>query len=247
MNHGLKGRRALVTGGAQGIGREIAALLREEGADVAIADFDREVGAQAAAELGVRAVTMDVTDRAIVEDAVAHVLDELGGIDILINNAGGQSAGVPFLEMTPEQCEAEVNRTFYGVLNCCRSILPHMVEQGYGRIVNLGSDAARIGEPRMSVYAGAKSGIIGFSKSLAKEVGGSGITVNVVCPGTTKTRAATRITESPEALAKVVRRYPLGRLGEPRDIANAVVFLASDAASWITGQTLSVSGGYSMM
>lgn len=247
MDLGLKGKRALVTGGAQGIGREISALLRAEGAEVAIADFDGEAAAKTAAELGAHGFTMDVTSGEMVEDVVARVLETLGGVDVLINNAGGQSAGVPFLEMTPEQWQHEVDRTFFGVLNCCRAILPPMVKQGSGRIVNVGSDAARVGEARMSVYAGAKSGIIGFTKSLAKEVGGFGITVNVVCPGTTKTRAARRIVESPDILAKVVRRYPLGRLGEPSDIANAVIFMASERASWITGQTLSVSGGYSMM
>lgn len=254
MDLGLKDKRVIVTGGGSGIGRQICLTLAQEGAALAIPDLNLAGAEETAAlvrELGGTAFTaaVDVTDEAAVAAAAAQFCDQLQGVDILINNAGIMSAGKTFLEMVREEWDREVQICLYGVLNWCRSVLPILVEGGGGSVVNIASDAGRVGEQKMAVYSAAKSGVISFSKAVARELGPKGVRVNVVAPGTTRTPLAmrNRIMQDPATVEKVTRLYPLRRLGEPADIANAVVFLASDAASWITGQTLSVSGGYSML
>jgi 2-hydroxycyclohexanecarboxyl-CoA dehydrogenase len=152
--------------------------------------------------------------------------------------------GGNFADSAPEAWKPEIDVCLFGVLHCCRAVLPIMAEQNQGRIVNIASDAARVGEKQMAVYAAAKGGIVAFSKSIAKDHGRHWINVNVVCPGTTKTPMVSFLT--PELEAKWVKSYTLRRLGQPEDIADAIVFLLSDRASWITGQTISVNGGYSM-
>jgi 2-hydroxycyclohexanecarboxyl-CoA dehydrogenase len=185
-------------------------------------------------------------------------MDEFGRLDVLVNNVGWTLDKL-FIEKPREEWEREVNINFWGVLNCTRAVLDHMIERKYGKIISIGSDAGRMGEYREAVYAACKGGIIAMSKSLARELGRYGINVNVVCPGVTVPQSPEFAGEmsmwkgpmaqvfTPEAQEKAAKAYPLRRLGKPEDVAGAVVFLASDAASFITGQTISVSGGYTMM
>jgi 2-hydroxycyclohexanecarboxyl-CoA dehydrogenase len=241
----LKDKIALVTGGASGIGRATAARLVQEGARVVILDKDGGAAEGTAKELGENAtgIGLDVTRYQDVERVAGDVNKRFGRIDCLVN-AAGVILGGNFLDSAPEAWEPQIHVCLFGVLHCCRAILPFMAAQNRGKIVNIASDAARVGEKQMAVYSAAKGGIVAFSKSIAKEHGRHWINVNVVCPGTTKTQMTSFLT--PEIEAKWVKSYPLRRLGQPEDIADPIVFLLSDRASWITGQTISVSGGYSM-
>jgi 3-oxoacyl-[acyl-carrier protein] reductase len=273
MDMGIAGKVALVTGGGQGIGRQIALTLAEEGARVAVNDIVLEKAEDTAREIRERggtalAVQADVTDEAAVNAMVERVLQELGALDILVNNAGiplrageGVEGGGQGERYFPAGGRKSWDRTMnlitYGVLNCCQAVVPHMVNAGGGKIVSIISDAGRVGEPRLTTYSMAKAGVIGFSKALAKEVGRHNINVNCVSPGATATPATgnigqgERTPEQEERMRAIYRVYPmargLNRLGLPSDIADAVTFLVSQRANWITGQTLSVSGGYSMM
>ncbi|MGH9390961.1 MAG: SDR family NAD(P)-dependent oxidoreductase [Vicinamibacteria bacterium] len=249
MDLDLRDKCALVSGGGSGIGAATARLLAEEGARVAILDVAVEAAAAVAASIEKKrgtalAISCDVSDPVCVDEAVARVRDAWKRIDILINCAGVLFAK-PFLESDPGEWRREVDVNLYGVLNLCRATLPSLRGQGEGRIVSVASDAGRVGERGMATYAAAKAGIIAFSKSLAREVGQEKITVNVVCPGSTKTPMLREIL-TPELEERWVKSYPLGRLGEPEDIANAIAFLASKRAGWITGQAISVNGGFSM-
>ncbi len=245
MDLGLKDKIALVTGGASGIGRATAARLTGEGARVVILDKDAGAAEGTAKELGENATAfgLDVTRYQDVVRLIGDVHQRFGRIDCLVN-AAGVIAGGNFVDSAPDAWEPQIQVCLFGVLHCCRAVLPIMAEQNGGRIVNIASDAARVGERQMAVYSAAKGGIVAFSKSIAKEHGRHWINVNVVCPGTTKTQMTSFLT--PELEAKWVKSYPLRRLGQPEDIADPIVFLLSDRASWITGQTISVSGGYSM-
>jgi NAD(P)-dependent dehydrogenase (short-subunit alcohol dehydrogenase family) len=249
----LKGKVAVVTGGGRGIGTAIAMGLAEEGANVAIAEIDEESAGKAADEIrkkGVKAigVTTDVTDPASVEAMVKQVGSELGPVQILVNNAAKLPAFLTFVEeknsgQSEQFWTKVVDVCYHGTVNCTAAVIEGMIERQYGKIINMASDAGKVGEPRQAVYAGAKGAIISFSKSIAKETGRYGINVNAVCPSMTKTEAVREML-SDEFEKKVVKAYPLRRLGEPQDIANLVVFLASDRTSWITGQAISVNGGY---
>ncbi|MFL5868582.1 MAG: SDR family NAD(P)-dependent oxidoreductase [Thermoleophilaceae bacterium] len=234
-------RVALVTGGARGIGRAIAAQLAEHGRIVAVGDLQEAEG------VGALAVRLDVTDSASVAAAVEQVESELGPIEILVNNAGWDEAH-PFLETDEPFWDRVIEINFKGGLRVTRAVLPGMVERGWGRLVNIGSDAGRVGSSLESVYSGAKGGVIAFTKTIAREVARSGVTANVVCPGPTKTAFLDRIAgEGGERLVESLERaVPMRRLGEPEDVAAAVAFLASEEAGYITGQTLSVSGGLTM-
>jgi NAD(P)-dependent dehydrogenase (short-subunit alcohol dehydrogenase family) len=203
-------------------------------------------------------VAFDVTDYAAVEAGVARIVAEFGSVDILVNNAGIPAAtatdAVPstgglFGQSSREQWDRTMGLITYGVLNCSRAVVGGMAERRWGRIVSVISDAGRVGEPRLVPYSMAKAGVIGFSKALAKEMGRNCITVNCVSPATTVTDATKDWIEAQGE--QIMRAYPLarglGRLGQPSDIANAVAFLASERAQWITGQILSVNGGYSMV
>lgn len=263
MDMGISGRVALVTGAGRGIGAEIARTLAAEGARLAINDLFQERADESAAELraaGADAigVAFDVTDLAAVQAGVARVAAGLGPVDILVNNAGIPAAttmdAVPstgglFAQSTREQWDRTMGLITYGVLNCSRAVAEGMAERRWGRIVSVISDAGRVGEPRLVPYSMAKAGVIGFSKALAKEMGRNCITVNCVSPATTVTDATREWIDAQGV--QIMRAYPLarglGRLGQPSDIANAVVFLASQRAEWITGQVLSVNGGYSMV
>jgi 2-hydroxycyclohexanecarboxyl-CoA dehydrogenase len=234
---------ALVTGGARGIGRAIAEQLAADGHQVVVADILEDAAAETAAAISGLAVALDVTDPVSVDRATNKAERELGPINILVNNAGWDEFK-PFLETDEPLWDRIIEINFKGCLRCCRRIVPGMVEREYGRVVNIGSDAARVGSSLEAVYSGAKAGVVAFSKTLAREVARSGVTVNVVCPGPTDTALLATMGERPrEALARAV---PLRRLAQPADIAPAVAFLASDGAAYITGQTLSVSGGLTM-
>jgi NAD(P)-dependent dehydrogenase (short-subunit alcohol dehydrogenase family) len=263
MDLGISGRVALVTGAGRGIGAEIGRTLAAEGVRVAVNDLFEERAEESAKGLrsvGAEAigVAFDVTDYAAVEAGVRHVLEAFGQVDILVNNAGIPaataqdalpSAGGLFGGTDRAQWDRTTGLITYGVLNCARAVIEPMTEQRWGRIVSVISDAGRVGEPRLVAYSMAKAGVIGFTKALAKEAGRNCITVNCVSPATTVTDATKDwIAAQGE---QIMRSYPLarglGRLGQPSDIANAVAFLASERAEWITGQVLSVNGGYSMV
>lgn len=195
------------------------------------------------------AVTTDVTDPSSVEAMVTQVESELGPVQILINNAAKLPVFLTFVDeknsgQSDEFWTKVVDVCYHGVINCTAAVVEGMSERKYGKIINLASDAGKVGEPRQAVYAGAKGAIISFTKSIAKEVGRYGVNVNAVCPSMTKTEAVSAML-SEEFEKKVVKAYPMRCLGEPRDIANLTAFLASDRASWITGQAISVNGGYS--
>jgi 2-hydroxycyclohexanecarboxyl-CoA dehydrogenase len=262
MDLNLTGRAVIVTGGANNIGRTIALAFAGEGARVLIADIDearaRAVAGEAAGS--VFAFRTDVSSWESAQAMAGEALERLGGIDVLVNCAGGTIDRL-FLEKPREEWEREVAINFWGFINCTRAVLDHMAAKRSGCVVSIGSDAGRMGEWRETVYSGTKAGIIAMSKSLAREMGSAGIRFNVVCPGFVPgpPQAEGDFGQGsmwageqgsqfpPEMQAKIARGYPLRRLGTPEDVAPAVLFLASDAASYITGQTLSVSGGYTMM
>ncbi|HUA32778.1 MAG TPA: 3-oxoacyl-ACP reductase family protein [Candidatus Binataceae bacterium] len=249
----LEGRVAIVTGGANGIGRAIALRLGSEGAAIAIADIQTDAARKTAAEItsqGGRAigVKLDVTS---LDDAVAaadRVERELGPIDILVNNAGWDELK-PFVDTTPEFWDKVIAINYRGVLNLCKAIVPRMQSRGAGgKIVSIASDAGRVGSTGESVYAGCKAAIIGFSKTIARELARNQINVNVVCPGPTETnllRAAMAGREG--VLNAMAKGIPMRRLGQPEDLAGAVAFFASSDADFATGQVISVSGGLTMV
>jgi 2-hydroxycyclohexanecarboxyl-CoA dehydrogenase len=248
-------RVALVTGGAQGIGRGITAALAGQGFLVAIADLNLEAATQAAKDLSqagssVIAVEANVTDTASVRAAVRVVEQELGPVEVAVNNAGWDDF-MPFTDTTEEFWDRILDLNFKGALRVTQAVLPGMIDRGFGRIVNIGSDAGRVGSSLESVYSGAKGGIIAFTKTLAREVAAKGITVNTVCPGPTDTPALRKFADGAgqdagKVISGMVRAVPMRRLGTPEDVGPAVAFFASDAAGFITGQTLSVSGGLTM-
>jgi len=246
---GLGGRVAFVTGAGRGMGRSIAERLVAEGARVAVTDIDKDAAAAAADELG--GVTfpahVDVTDGGSVGAAVEEVTARLGPIDILVNNAGWDRMA-PFLETDEELWDRLIAINLKGVLHTCRAVVPSMTERRIGRVVNISSDAGRVGSTGEAVYSATKGGIIAFSKTLAREVAKHGVTVNAVCPGPTDTPLLAEMigTGNDKLITSLQRAIPLGRLGRAEEIAAAVAFLASDDASFITGQTLSVSGGLTM-
>lgn len=250
----MNGKSALVTGSGRGIGRAIALELAREGCQVAVLDIIAE-NAEAVKEeveaLGVKnlALTVDLTKRPEVERAVEEILGQFGQIDILVNNAGWDKLE-PFLESEEQTWDKIIAINFKAILYVCKAVLPHMVARGSGKIINIASDAGRAGSSGEAVYSGTKGAVIAFSKTLAREVARHQITVNAVSPGLTETPLLQSIRgQSPKAgklIEAVTRAIPLGRVGTPEDIAGAVAFLASPNADFITGQTLSVSGGLTM-
>jgi 2-hydroxycyclohexanecarboxyl-CoA dehydrogenase len=244
----VSGRVALVTGGGGGIGGAIARELSAAGCAVAVADArpDAAGGVADRLERGA-AVEVDVTDRASVTRATADVEERLGPVEILVNAAGWDELR-PFVDTQEEFWDRVIAINFKGCLHTTHALLPGMVERGFGRIVNIASDAGRVGSSMESVYAGAKGGVIAFTKTIAREAARSGVTANCVCPGPTRTPMLEGMTaEGGERLIDaMVRAVPMRRLGEPDDVAAAVAYFASDRASFVTGQTLSVSGGLTM-
>ena len=246
-------RTALVTGGGGGIGRAIALALAGDSRRVAVADLDQETAAETASMItaaggGAVAVRLDVTDSDSVRAGIAQARAELGPIEILVNNAGWDELA-PFLETDERFWDRVIEINFKGCLRLTRETLPAMVERGWGRMVNIGSDAGRVGSSLESVYSGAKAGVIAFTKTIAREVAYSGVTANAVCPGPTRTPLLEGMTSGEggeKLIASLERAVPMRRLGEPEDVGAAVAFLASERAGYITGQTLSVSGGLTM-
>ena len=248
------GRTVMVTGGGGGIGGALCRAFAAEGASVAVLDRDEEAGRAVADSLTADgaealAVACDIAERPSVDAAVERATAALGPVDVLVNNAGWDLF-VPFLDTAPEDWSRLIDINLVGSLNMHHAVLPGMVERGGGRVVNISSDAARVGSSGEAVYAACKAGIIAFSKTLAREHSRDGVTLNVVCPGPTDTALLASVTDAaanPEKLREAFRRaIPIGRLGQPEDLAGAVLFFASDAASFVTGQVLSVSGGLTM-
>ncbi len=247
MDLRLKDRVAIVTGGASGIGRMTAEYLRREGVKLFLADADtasleatRNELAERGAEIEVAAI--DVRDFSACSNMVADAIKRFGRVDALVNSAGIGGPIEFFARTDPEDWSDLLAINLVGVMNCCRAVTEHMIERRYGKIVSLASEAGKVNEKRMVVYGATKGGVIALSKGLAVELGRYGINVNCVCPGVTHTPMTSYVTEEIEEAAS--RFYPLGRLGQPEDIAPMITFLLSDEASWITGQAISVSGGF---
>ncbi len=247
-------RIALVTGAGGGIGRATALELARAGHAVAVADLRGDVATEAAeaiaaAGASAMAVELDVTDPDSVAAGVERIAGELGPVDIAVNNAGWDEL-VPFLDTDEAFWDRVIEVNFKGCLRITHAVLPGMVERGWGRVVNIGSDAGRVGSSLESVYSGAKGGVIASTKTIAREAAAAGVTANTVCPGPTRTPLLEGMAARDEAgdrlIASLERAIPMRRLGEPEDVAAAVAFLASERAGFITGQTLSVSGGLTM-
>jgi 2-hydroxycyclohexanecarboxyl-CoA dehydrogenase len=247
----LTGKVAIVTGAAQGIGRAIAMRLAEEGAKVAIADIndtqaDVTAGEIRAAGGQALAIKLDVTSLDNAMAAVGRVERKLGPIDILVNNAGWDKVE-PFVENSIETWDRVIAINFRGALNCCRAVIPGMQARGHGKIVTISSDAGRVGSLGEAVYSGCKAGLIGFSKTLARELARNHINVNVVCPGPTETALLKSAMEGrPKVLEAMANSIPMRRLGQPQDLAGAVAFFASPDSDYATGQVISISGGLTM-
>jgi NAD(P)-dependent dehydrogenase (short-subunit alcohol dehydrogenase family) len=233
----LGGRRAFVTGGGSGIGAAIAARLAADGADVVIGDIDVEAAKAQAEAIGATAVHLDVTDPDSAQAAIAHG----GPFDVLVNNAGIDHAGHFFGDVPPEQWRRILAVNLEGVFACTQAALPAMQQAGWGRIINMASEAGRMGGKADAVYAATKGAVIAFTKSIAMENARYGITVNAVAPGPIETPLLRRM--PPKAVDIVTASTLLRRLGQPEEVAAAVAFLASEEASYITGETLAVSGG----
>ena len=252
----FKDRVALVTGGARGIGFSAAERITAEGGRVALADIDGAAAETAAAHLpGAIGIACNITRPEDVRKMLERTESALGPLSIFVNSAAVLDDKL-FLESTPADWERMLGVCLHGPMLGLHTILPGMVERGYGRVVCLASDSARIGQARLSYYAAAKAGVIALMKSVAQEIGRSGVTLNVVSPGATNTplrlnrEQSMREQMGEEKYARrvksVLRLYPTGRIGEPEDIASAIAFLCSDDASWITGQVVSVNGGFVM-
>lgn len=261
MDLGIRGQACLVVGGARGIGYATAEVLAREGAAVALADINGAAASASAQRLAaasgaeVIGLTVDVTSLDEIHRLIADAEAAIGPLSVLVNSAAVLDDKL-FIESQPADWKRMLDVCLYGPMNVIHTVLPGMIARRYGRIVCLASDSARTGQARLSYYAAAKAGVIALVKSIAQEVGSSGVTLNVVSPGATNTelraeREAKLLADmGEEKYARrqktVLRMYPTGRLGEPDDIASAVSFLVSQRTSWITGQVLSVNGGFVM-
>jgi NAD(P)-dependent dehydrogenase (short-subunit alcohol dehydrogenase family) len=246
----MSGKVALITGAAQGIGFETAGLFCRAGASVMIADLNGELAEESAQKLAsegydVAATSVDVRSLDQSAAAVAATVERFGHLDVLVNNAAAWTVKF-FAKQTLEDYTRDVDVCLMGTMNMCKAALESMGGNGGGAIVNLISDAGRIGEPRLVAYSAAKAGVVGFTKALAKEAARFQIRVNGVSPGTTHTETSMKVVDAWGGEERVLSAYPLGRLGEPSDQGYAILFLASPLSTWITGQILSVNGGYSM-
>lgn len=261
MDLRFDGRTALITGGARGIGYATAKLLAEGGAKLALVDINGELVEQSARKLSgetgaeVIGLRADVTSEGEVGAMISQVSGKLGPVDIFISSAAILDDKL-FLDSKPSDWRRMIDVCLYGPMLCLHQLLPAMVSRRYGRVVCLASDAARLGQSRLSYYAAAKGGVVALVKSVAQEVGKGGVTLNIVSPGATNTelrqereirmRAEMGEEKYQRRMQAVLKMYPTGRLGEPDDIASTIAFLASDKASWITGQVVSVNGGFAM-
>lgn len=246
----LQGRTALVTGGASGIGAATARRLAAEGARVAIGDLQLDMAREVAAEIDALAVEMDVTSVASVDSAVAKVAEQIGPVDVLVNNAGTDRFSF-FVNSDEELWDFVLAVNLKGVLACTKAVLPSMHERRGGVIVSVASEAGRVGSQGSATYSAAKAGVIGFTKAIARESARYGVRANAVAPGPIETPL---LNAAPAVLGEIGERLKQGmidatvmrRIGEPEEVASAIAFLASDDASYVTGQTLNVSGGLSM-
>ncbi len=247
-------RVALVTGGGSGIGREICVGLAAAGRKVAVADLNLDGALETASLISATggtaiAVHMDVADSDAVQAGILQVLDELGPPEILVNCAGWDEL-MPFLSTDEDFWDRVIEINYKGVLRTVHACLPSMTENGWGRIVNIASDAGRVGSSFEAVYSGAKGGVIGFTKTIAREAARSGVTANVVCPGPTDTPLLDGIVAASDDGDKIIgamaRAVPMKRVGTPIEVASAVIYFCSEEAAFVTGQTLSVSGGLTM-
>jgi 2-hydroxycyclohexanecarboxyl-CoA dehydrogenase len=260
----LNGKGVIVTGAGSNIGRAIALAFAREGARVVVAEIDEKRCAKVVDEARVAGaadampLVVDVTNWEQVQQGVARVEESFGPVDVLVNNVGWVIDGL-FVEKPREQWEREIQLNLWSNINCTRAVLDGMMKRGSGSIVNIGSDAGRMGEYRQAVYGATKAAVMAMTKTLARENGKRGIRFNTVCPGTTMPESLDEVGErsiwanhlkdwnTPEMRERISKLYPMRRIGRPEDIANAVLFMASDVSSFVTGQTLSVSGGYTMM
>ena len=247
-------RVALVTGGGSGIGREICVGLAAAGRKVAVADLNLDGALETASLISATggtaiAVHMDVADSDAVQGGILQVLDELGPPEILVNCAGWDEL-MPFLSTDEDFWDRVIEINYKGVLRTVHACLPSMTENGWGRIVNIASDAGRVGSSFEAVYSGAKGGVIGFTKTIAREAARSRVTANVVCPGPTDTPLLDGIVAASDDGDKIIgamaRAVPMKRVGTPIEVASAVLYFCSEEAAFVTGQTLSVSGGLTM-
>jgi 2-hydroxycyclohexanecarboxyl-CoA dehydrogenase len=241
---GLSGRSVLVTGGGGAIGSALCTRFAEEGARVLVADRNADTAGATARSVGAKALVFDIADYSAAQSALAGE-----SVDILVNNAGWDRFQ-NFLDTDPKDWDALIDINLRGPLNMHHLVVPQMAARGHGRVVNIASDAARVGSSGESIYAACKGAIVSFSKTLARELARKGVTVNVVCPGPTDTPILRNFVGEGEAGQKVydalVRAIPMKRVGQPTDIPGIVAFLASEEAGFITGQVISVSGGLTM-
>jgi NAD(P)-dependent dehydrogenase (short-subunit alcohol dehydrogenase family) len=250
MNLGLKGKTALVTGAARGVGREIALSLAAEGTNIAVnyrnsgKEADTLVSEIAAKGVKAKAYKADVADFAAVKAMVDEVAKNFGGVNILINNAG-LALRQRFVETKPEDWHRQIDACLYGAIHCCYAVAPHLEAAKDGRIVSVIGDSSRVGESGLAIVAAARAGVVALMKSLAREFGRSGVTANTVSLGLVETAHDKEWVEANRE--KLVKLYPVRRLGKPGDVAPMVTLLASPHSGWITGQVISVSGGFSMV
>jgi len=262
---GLKGKTVIVTGGGSNIGRGIVLAFAREGSNIVNAEIDEKQGQKVVDEansLGGQAILVktDVTDWDSVQAMVKKTLKRFGKIDVLVNNAGGTPYARLFVEKPRGEWEKEINLNYWSVINCTRAVVDHMIERKYGKVVNISSASGQSGFAayNLAVYGGAKGAVIALSRALAWELGRYGININVVCPGWIVPESPEDVGQgsfwkqwgydfyTPDMLQRAMKYWPLRRLGRPEDIADTVLFLASERASFLTGQTISVSGGLTM-
>ena len=239
----LKDKVALVTGSAQGIGKTIAAALAKEGAKVIISDVNLELAQQTAKELNTKAYKLNVADNVETESVIKAVAAEFGKIDILVNNAGITKDNL-LIRMKKEEWDAVLGVNLTGVFNCTKAISSLMMKQRSGKIINIASIVGQMGNFGQANYAASKGGVIAFTKTMAKELAARNVTVNAIAPGFIQTAMTDKLPE--EIKKKMLEQIPLGKLGQPEDIANTAVFLASPEADYITGQVIAVNGGMYM-
>ena len=251
MDMGLAGKVALVTGGARDVGREIGLALASEGATIAInyrnskEEANRLVEEIKSTGGGAAAFEADVSDYEAVCTMTDQIVNDFGQLDILVNNAGYVKPN-RFVNTAPEEWRTQIDVGLYGVIHCCHATASLLAASGQGRIISLAGDSARVGEKGLSITAASRGGVLSLTKSLAKELGRDGITVNAVALGLVETGHSDKEWLE-KNMPKIVRNYPSGRIGQPEDVAPTVAFLASAGAAWVTGQIISISGGYSMV